>query len=66
MKEFLQEWGTAIITAVAVVALIAVVVSLRPIIKSEFSSVLQDFKNQKNIAMEMETETETPNTNETP
>lgn len=64
MKEFLQEWGTAIITAVAVVALIAVVVSLRPIIKSEFSSVLQDFKNQKNIAMEMETET--PNTNETP
>jgi len=52
MKEFLQEWGNTILTAIAIMALIGIVVFLKPTMKSAFESTFTSFSNQMQSAVD--------------
>ncbi len=52
MKEFLQEWGNTILTAIAILSLIGIVVFLKPTMKSAFESTFTSFSNQMQSAVD--------------
>lgn len=61
MKEFLQEWGTTILTGVAVLALIAIIVLLKPTMQKAFNNVFDKFTTQIDSAVDAPSETSTEN-----
>lgn len=46
MKEFLQEWGTTILTGIAVMALVAIIILLKPTMQSAFEGMFDKFSSQ--------------------
>ena len=61
MKEFLQEWGTTILTGVAVLALIAIIILLKPTMQKAFNNVFDKFTAQIDSAVDAPSETSTEN-----
>lgn len=65
MREFLQEWGATILTAIAVVALIAIVLLFKDDIKDKLSNTFNsvsggDSGSYIDQAKEISTTEETP------
>lgn len=59
MKEFLQEWGTTILTGIAVMALVAIIFLLRPMMKQAFENTFNKFTDQMNSITDTPIETTT-------
>lgn len=52
MREVIKEWGGVILSVIAFIALIGVVVTLKPTINSAFSETLEQFSNQMDEALD--------------
>lgn len=68
MQEFLKEWGPAVITAVAVLVIVAVISLLKGSLQTMFENLLSTVQNSstkivdENAGVKTETQAPTPTT----